>query len=66
VNKPEWTYCRNCVAWRKLLAYQREQITFKDDIRLCRLKCDNVDNFRHGDDGCCEGVPKVGKAGGAK
>jgi hypothetical protein len=30
------------------------------------LKCDNVDNFRHRDDGCCEGVPKVGKAGGGK
>lgn len=66
MNKPEWVFCRNCVAWRKLLAYQREQITFKDDIRLCRLRCDNVDNFRHGDDGCCEGVPNVEKAGGGK
>jgi len=34
MNKPEWTYCRNC-----------------------------VDNYRHGDDGCCEGVPKVARGG---
>lgn len=63
MNKPEWVFCRNCVAWREMLVCKDAKVVVSHEFRVCRLKCDNVDNFRHGDDGCCEGIPKV--AGGA-
>jgi hypothetical protein len=60
-----WTYCRNCVAWRPLIDERAIAVVADSSLRVCRRKCD-VDTLRGPDDGCCEGVPKVEKAGGGK
>lgn len=68
MNKPEWVYCRNCVAWRDSSVVATivapDGSTAKEmTLGRCRRRCD-TDDDRSGDDGCCEGVPKVAR--GAK
>lgn len=60
----EWTYCRNCVAWRDRL-YSTAKGDEASEKKVCRRRCD-ARYLTGPDDGCCEGVPKVGNAGGGK
>lgn len=62
MNKPEWTYCRNCVAWREMLDPEEKRIWGSTDEKVCRLLA-HVSTVRSGDDGCCEGVPKQARGG---